>query len=286
MIQDILPQKLYNTFVRKELSPDSRILSFREGQALYREQEGALQFLTFRQVKEYYEGKVQELPEAVFLFSVDRQDYFLMDLGEALIEGYTYHKMFETRRLFPKEDVLAAATGWHLYVWYRDNQYCGRCARKLVHDDKLRMMKCPECGNMVFPKIAPAVIVGVIDGDRILMTKYADREYKKYALIAGFTEIGETAEQTVEREVMEEVGLSVKNIRYYKSQPWGYDSNLLLGYFCDLAQEEEIHLDKTELSLAEWVDYRDVPDDPEGLSLTREMMITFRERKKREHDQG
>ena len=286
MIQDILPQKLYNTFVRKELSPDSRILSFREGQALYREQEGTLQFLTFRQVKGYYEERVQELPEAVFLFSVDRQDYFLMDLGEALIEGYTYHKMFETRRLFPKENVLAAATGWHLYVWYRDNQYCGRCARKLVHDEKLRMMKCPDCGNMVFPKIAPAVIVGVTDGDRILMTKYADREYKKYALIAGFTEIGETAEQTVEREVMEEVGLSVKNIRYYKSQPWGYDSNLLLGYFCDLAQEEEIHLDQTELSLAEWVDYRDVPDDPEGLSLTREMMITFRERKKREHGQG
>ena len=72
---------------------------------------------------------------------------------------------------------------------------------------------------------------------------------------------------------------------YYKSQPWGYDSNLLLGYFCDLAQKEEIHLDQTELSLAEWVDYRDVPDDPEGLSLTREMMITFREQKKREHSQ-
>ena len=242
-------------------------------------------FLSFRRVNEYYEEKGQELPEAVFLFSVDTQDYFLMDLGDILIERYTYHKMFETRRLFPKENVLAAATGWHLYVWYRDNQYCGRCARKLVHDDKLRMMKCPDCGNMVFPKIAPAVIVGVIDGDRILMTKYAYREYKKYALIAGFTEIGETAEQTVEREVMEEVGLSVKNIRYYKSQPWGYDSNLLLGYFCDLAQEEEIHLDQTELSLAEWVDYRDVPDDPEGLSLTREMMITFREQKKREHSQ-
>ena len=146
-------------------------------------------------------------------------------------------------------------------------------------------VKCPDCGNMIFPKIAPAVIVGVTDGDRILMTKYADREYKKYALIAGFTEIGETAEQTVEREVMEEVGLSVENIRYYKSQPWGYDSNLLLGYFCDLAQKREIHLDETELSLAEWVDYRDIPDDPEGLSLTREMMITFREQKKREHSQ-
>ena len=65
-----------------------------------------------------------------------------------------------------------------------------------------------------------------------------------------------------------------------KPRPWGYDSNLLLGYFCDLAQKREIHLDETELSLAEWVDYRDIPDDPEGLSLTREMMITFREAEK------
>ena len=152
-------------------------------------------------------------------------------------------------------------------------------------DEHLRMMKCPSCGNMVFPKIAPAVIVGVTNGDKILMTKYAGREYKKYALIAGFTEIGETAEQTVEREVMEEVGLHVKNIRYYKSQPWGYDSNLLLGYFCELAEEHKIELDETELSLAEWIDYKDVPDDPEGLSLTREMMQTFREKKKREHEE-
>ena len=120
---------------------------------------------------------------------------------------------------------------------------------------------------MVFPKIAPAVIVGVTNGDKILMTKYAGREYKKYALIAGFTEIGETAEQTVEREVMEEVGLHVKNIRYYKSQPWGYDSDLLLGYFCELAEEHKIELDETELSLAEWIDYKDVPDDPQVIAL-------------------
>ena len=113
------------------------------------------------------------------------------------------------------------------------------------------------------------------------MTKYADREYKRYALIAGFTEIGETAEETVKREVEEEVGLHVKNIRYYKSQPWGFDSNLLLGYFCELEQREKIILDTGELSVAEWVDYRDIPDDVEGLSLTHEMMTVFREEQKR-----
>ena len=141
------------------------------------------------------------------------------------------------------------------------------------------MLVCEACGNTEFPKICPAVIVGVTDHNRILMSKYAGRTYKKYALLAGFSEIGETVEQTVAREVMEEVGLKVKNIRYYKSQPWGFDSNLLMGFFCDLAEEGEIRLEEEELSLAEWVDYRDVPDDSEGLSLTREMMTYFRKQR-------
>lgn len=291
MIQDIEPKKLSNTYVCREPQKESRILIFRDDQILYANREGQMEFLTWEQLQRFRSCRKQHQDEApvktVYLFSVEEVDYFLTDIGSATLpEGFGYHKMFETRTKHPKENVFAAATGWHLYVWYRDNQFCGRCGGKLVHDSKLRMMRCPACGNMVFPKIAPAVIVGVTDGDRILMTKYAGREYKKYALIAGFTEVGETAEQTVEREVMEEVGLNVRNIRYYKSQPWGYDSNLLMGYFCDLADNDEIHMDETELSVAEWVDYRDIPDDPEGLSLTREMMITFREQKKREYGQG
>lgn len=100
--------------------------------------------------------------------------------------------------------------GISLYGWYRDNRFCGRCGKPMVHDKKERMVRCMCCNNMVFPKICPAVIIGVTDGDRILLTKYAGRTYKNYALVAGFTEIGETLEQTVEREVMEEVGLHVK----------------------------------------------------------------------------
>ena len=145
----------------------------------------------------------------------------------------------------------------------------------------MRALECEKCHNLVFPKIAPAVIVAVTDGNRILMTKYAGREYKRYALIAGFTEIGETAEQTVMREVMEEVGVKVKNIRYYKSQPWGFDSNLLLGYFAELDGDDTISMDEEELSVAEWVHYKDVPDDSEGISLTREMMTKFRTEKEK-----
>ena len=123
----------------------------------------------------------------------------------------------------------------------------------------------------------PAVIVGVTDGNRILMSKYAGRSYKKYALLAGFTEIGETVEETVAREVMEEVGLKVKNIRYYKSQPWAFSDTLLMGFYCDLDGDAEVTLDEEELALAEWFERDEIPVEPSRDSLTNEMIIKFKQ---------
>lgn len=283
MIQDIAPLKLNNAYHRKKPKNNSRMLGFID-RMIYLKYDEKIEFLTYGQWTDTLREQKKEIPGSVYLFSIGEEDYFLTDIAaDTQIEGFAFHKMFSVRTMQPMKDVFAAATAWHLYVWYRDNQFCGRCGTKLAHDTLQRMMRCPKCGNLVFPKIAPAVIIGLTDGDKILMTKYAGREYKRYALIAGFTEIGETAEETVAREVMEEVGLKVKNIRYYKSQPWGFDSNLLLGYFCDLAEKAEIQLEEEELSLAEWVDYKDVPDDPEGLSLTREMMVHFRESREMDH---
>ena len=130
---------------------------------------------------------------------------------------------------------------------------------------------------MIFPKIAPAVIVALTHGNKILLTKYAaTRDYKKYALIAGFVEIGETVEETVEREVMEEVGLKVKNLRYYKSQPWSFTDTLLMGFFCELDGEDGITLDTDELAMAEWFEREQMPVEAEDLSLTNEMMMAFK----------
>ena len=283
MIQDIAPLKLNNAYHRKKPKNNSRMLGFID-RMIYLKYDEKIEFLTYERWTDTLREQKKEIPGSVYLFSIGEEDYYLTDIAaDTQIEGFAFHKMFSVRTMQPMKDVLAAATAWHLYVWYRDNQFCGRCGTKLAHDTLQRMMRCPKCGNLVFPKIAPAVIIGLTDGDKILMTKYAGREYKRYALIAGFTEIGETAEETVAREVMEEVGLKVKNIRYYKSQPWGFDSNLLLGYFCDLAEKAEIQLEEEELSLAEWVDYKDVPDDPEGLSLTREMMVHFRKSREKDH---
>lgn len=282
MIQDIAPLRLRNEFYDKKPKADSRMLAY-GNRTVFLDEKGdmdGMTFVTYERLCTYYKERKQDMPPCVYLFSMGDEEYFLTAVPEdAVIDSFSYHTLFSIRRMHPKEKVYAATTGWHLFGWYRDNRFCGRCAHELVHDKKERMLRCPSCGNLVFPKIAPAVIIGLINGDRIMMTKYADREYKRYALIAGFTEIGETAEETVRREVMEEVGLEVKNIRYYKSQPWGFDQNLLMGFFCDLAKEAPIRLEEDELSLAEWVDYHDVPDDEEGLSLTHEMMTYFRESK-------
>lgn len=147
----------------------------------------------------------------------------------------------------------------------------------MVRDQKERMLRCDSCGNMEFPKICPAVIIGVTDGNRILMSKYAGRAYKKYALLAGFTEIGETVEETVAREVMEEVGLKVRNIRYYKSQPWAFSDTLLMGFYCDLDGSDKITLDRDELSLAEWFEREEIPVEPSRDSLTNEMIMKFKQ---------
>ena len=180
--------------------------------------------------------------------------------------------------MISKNVCFAMMTAWHLFDWYRSNRFCGRCGEKTVHDAKERMMRCPSCGNMIFPKIAPSVIVGVINGEKLLLSKYANRNYTRYGMIAGFTEIGETVEETVAREVMEEVGLKVKNIRYYKTQPWGVTGGLLLGYYCDLDGENDtITLDETELSMAEWYPRNALPAHDDGISLTREMIRVFEE---------
>lgn len=136
-------------------------------------------------------------------------------------------------------------------------------------------MVCPGCGYTAYPRIMPAVIVGVTNGDKILITRYRVG-YGHNALIAGFTEIGETLEETVAREVMEEAGVRVKNIRYYKSQPWGFANDILMGFYCDVDGDTEIHMDDQELKQAGWVEREQIQLQPDNFSLTNEMMEKFK----------
>ncbi len=146
--------------------------------------------------------------------------------------------------------------------------------------EKERAMQCPACGRISYPQICPSVIVGIIDSSRILLTKYAPGHgnFRKYALVAGYAEIGESLEDTVRREVMEEVGLRVKNIRYYKSQPWSFSDALLAGFFCEPDGNTDIVMDREELSAAGWFERESLPVERSNaeISLTGEMIEVFR----------
>lgn len=282
MIQDI-PEKFNNNFLIKPSEDGSVVLIFRGSELMTgRDEKG--RGLWLPKAEELTEtGRACFDADNAYVFSIGSAEYF-MYLGDEDIEapaGFAYEEVRGIRQTENKDICFAAATGWHLRQWYRDNRFCGRCGQPMGRDTDERAMRCRKCGNVVYPKIAPAVIVGVTNGDKILLTKYADRVYKRYALIAGFTEIGETAEETVAREVMEETGVRVKNIRYYKSQPWGTDQDLLMGFFADLDGDEKITMDESELSTAEWVGRDDVPEKDDGISLTREMMRVFREGKEK-----
>lgn len=276
MIQEIEPHIYKNEYRSMLPEKDSYILIYKESSILLKNTEEGIVYPTFGEIERW---NTDIYVRAIYLFSVDdRNFYYVKDIGYDKLDGYHMEKMQNFRVLKPQYMAFAGITGSQLIRWYESHQFCGRCGSKMVHDEKERMVRCEECGLMEYPKICPAVIVGVTDGNRILMSKYAGRAYKKYALLAGFAEIGETIEDTVRREVMEEVGLKVKNIRFYKSQPWSFSDTLLMGFYCDLDGDDKITLDEEELALAEWFDREEIPDIEDDFSLTNEMIHSFKNR--------
>ena len=277
MLQDIQNGRLENEFKNISAKAEDIILCFHQGQILLRrDADDTLSLPTLARMAQW-----QNPGDPRYLFRMEGQNYFLWtESAPASPEvGFGYEPVRPLRQLKSKDVCYAIMTGWHLYNWYRNNRLCGSCGTATVHDSKDRMLRCPNCGNMIFPRINPAVIVAVTNGEKILLSKYAGRSYAHYALLAGFAEIGETLEQTVQREVMEEVGLRVKNLRYYKSQPWGVDGTLLMGFFCDVDGSDIIHIDENELAMADWYDRNALPAKDDGISLTREMIRVFEEGK-------
>ena len=198
MIQDIQPKQYHNEYNPRPIQEEDVVFVFRGREVLLREEEDTFVFPTGREVKG------QNLQ---YLFSIDERAFYL---GKEAVEGYDFQSMRLLRRCTPQDLCFAGMTAWHLYNWYDGHQFCGKCGKPLHHHETLRALAC-SCGNLVFPVIAPAVIVAVTHGDRILVTRYAGREFKGMALVAGFCEIGERAEDTVRREVKLPVSLMVRS---------------------------------------------------------------------------
>ena len=270
MIQDIAPKKYDNAFYVKSPCEGDTVFVFDKNAVLCRKNAETVRYPTL--------GQLGAAPDdCTFLFAIDDADYFLLRRSKYSVpEGFGLENITLFRTAKPGDLAFAGFVTWQLYNWYQENKFCGRCGRPLTPSVKERMLECRACGQTVYPKISPGVIVAITAGDRLLLTKYAGRPYANWALVAGFTEVGETLEQTVEREVLEEVGLRVKNITYYKSQPWAFSSSLLCGFFAEVDGDTAVTLQTDELAVAEWFTREQIDLLPDSLSLTREMMMLFK----------
>lgn len=164
--------------------------------------------------------------------------------------------------------------GFQLLAWRRDHQFCGRCGQPTILADGGRAMTCLRCDHASYPRLNPCIIVAVTRGDALLLAAARGRRANFYSTLAGFIEPGESVEQAVAREVREEVGIEVANIRYFTSQPWPFPSQLMLGFYADYAAGE-FKLDPEEIEDAGWFTMADLPPTPPRASISGQLIAGF-----------
>ncbi|MEM9255942.1 MAG: NAD(+) diphosphatase [Pseudomonadota bacterium] len=171
------------------------------------------------------------------------------------------------------EDSLFALAGRasQLLAWEREHRFCGECGTAMVLDVQERAMRCEPCNSISYPRIAPCVIVLVTRGEELLLARNANFPGPMYSTLAGFIEAGESVEDTLVREIREEVGVEVDNIRYFGSQSWPFPNQLMLGFFADHAGGD-IVCDQVEIADAQWFHYSDLPMTPPAASISGQLI--------------
>jgi NAD+ diphosphatase len=167
-----------------------------------------------------------------------------------------------------------AARAVQIVDWDRTHQFCGQCGARMELQKIERAKKCPQCGLLHFPRLAPAIIVAIERGDKLLMARSRRFAPGVYSVLAGFAEPGESLEEAVVREVKEEVSISIKDIRYFGSQPWPFPHSLMIGFTATYAGGE-ISIDETELEDAGWFTTDNLPPLPGRISIARKLIDWF-----------
>jgi NAD+ diphosphatase len=183
----------------------------------------------------------------------------------------------DLRQLYGKVDqelLYLSFRAIHLLDWSLKTKFCKRCGMKLIVLERERAKKCPGCGHQSFPRISPAVIVLVERGNRCLLARSPRFQNGFYSVLAGFNEPGETLEDTVRREVGEETGIEVEDIRYFGSQPWPFPDSLMIGFTARYAGGE-IRVDGIEIMEADWFPFDQLPKIPGRISIARGLIDWF-----------
>lgn len=217
--------------------------------------------------------------KAVTLFgSIGSQDCFYLSKKNGDTAFPDSCEFVHLRQLAPKMDehhFSAAFTAKHLIHWDATHLFCGVCGSTMSASIKERAKNCVSCGHISFPRISPAVIVAVVNNDKILLARSHNFTANFYSVIAGFVEPGETLEACVAREVKEETGISLRDISYFGSQPWPFPDSLMIGFTAHYAGGE-LQIDNRELSEAAWFSRDAMPATPPNRnSISRRLIDHF-----------
>ncbi len=198
-------------------------------------------------------------------------------LGSAPAEGagLRYHPVGVFRSLdYDAAGIIASC--WHLWSWYERNQFCGKCGARLAPDSIERALHCPRCGQLLFPMIAPAVIVAITQGNQILLARNLRSAVAHHTLISGYVEVGETLEHAVHRETLEEVGLHLRSLRYLGDQPWGISGSHMFAFQAEAMGDEPLVVQKSELSEARWFHRDELKPQNHMIGVAFELIERFR----------
>ncbi|WP_405339229.1 NAD(+) diphosphatase [Fibrobacter sp.] len=274
MIHEILPHKLNNEFKVCDPKPTDFLICYDGSKTLLKKSGDGYAIPRVGELLEL-QGKSLDDFEGHYLFCIDDTAFFLDNRTVEAPEGYEFMGSRTFRGMNPVER-MGGATAVHIAHWESLNKFCGRCGNVTIRSDHERSIICPKCGNVVYPRISPVVIVAVHNGDKLLMAHNIDNPNPRLFLISGFVEVGESLEQAVHREVMEEAGLRVKNIRYFGSQPWPFSDSLIAGFTAELDGDDTIRMQQEELSEAMWVKREDIPEYETDVSISCCLIENFR----------
>ena len=240
---------------------ENKLLVLERDNALEVPQIASLAELAIEPQRQHYLGQLLDQP----CYCVALSDQATLPEGASLLGlREVYGRM--------SDDFFAlAGRAVQILAWDRSHQYCGACATPTVLKPNERARECPQCKLVSYPRLAPAVMVLLRRGDQILLGRSPHFPPGMYSALAGFVDPGESLEQTIAREVQEEVGLKVTNVKYFASQPWPFPHSLMIAFTADYLAGV-VTPDPAEIEDAQWFDLNNLPRLPSKISISRRLI--------------
>jgi NAD+ diphosphatase len=263
----------YRNFIPSHLPPeniDTPVVccAFRAGQLLVQREGTALRL---PHLPAAHPGMASG--ERHYLGTLDGRHCFAVLLPDGLPLPESTELIGMRNFILEAEDISTAVAGLALQIveWGRTHRYCGSCGMPTVSHASDRARECRECRQIYYPRISPVVMALVTRGRQLLLTRKPGYAAGRYTVVAGFVEAGESLEHALAREVLEEVGVEVTNPRYFGSQPWPFPNSLVMAFSLEYAGGE-VRADGVELEDARWFDIDALPDLPETVHISRQLM--------------